>query len=402
MRRVVVTGRGCISGLGVGADKLEDALRTGRTGLRPFTHPRGKLSMKVGAPVQDYDSATHFNPRELRQLDPFSQFALVAAREAVAQSGLVGSDRCACIVGSGMGGQGSINDMCEGLYDGGRSPPPLTVPRAMVSAATSQVAMAFGITGPAFATSSACATASHAIGLAFQMIRAGMVDAALAGGAEFVYSYGHLRAWDSLRVVSPDTCRPFCRDRTGVILGEGAGILALETLENAERRGVPILAELVGFGQSSDAKDLILPSPEGMAAAIAACLSDARLSPEDVDHVNAHGTGTKANDAAETKALHLAFGKRHGNIAVTSTKSIHGHGLGASPAFEAIASILALREGFVPPTCNVTELDPECDIDLVCHAPRRKALQTAISNSFGFGGVNAVLAFRRWNQSVAP
>ena len=399
MRRVVITGRGCISGLGTSASDLENALRSGTSGLIPYTDPYGPLIMKTGAPVKGYTSTDFFDLRRLRQLDYFSQFALVAAREAMTQSGLTGSDRVACIIGSGMGGQGTIDDVCRDVYKDGKNPPPFTVPRAMVSAAASQVSMEHGLRGPTFAVSSACATATHAIGIAFHMVRSGAVDAAVTGGSEHCFTYGHLKAWDALRVVSTDTCRPFSKDRSGLILGEGAGVIVLEELEHAQQRGATILAEMIGFGQSADAGDITQPAVDGMAASISGAIADAGLRPEDVDYINAHGTGTKINDAAEAKAMRAVFGEHASKVAISSTKACHGHALGATGAFEAIAAIYTLREGYIPPTLNMTEVEPECgDLDVVGVEGRSAPVSVALSSSFGFGGVNAVIAFRKWTE----
>ena len=264
----------------------------------------------------------------------------------------------------------------------------------MANAAASHVSMEFGITGPAFAVSSACASANHAIGLAFDMVRRGQMRAAIAGGSEACITVGSLKGWEALRVLATDTCRPFCRDRRGMVLGEGAGIFVLETLETARARGAPILAELAGFGMSADAADLVLPSETGAARAIAGALKDAGLAPERIDYVNAHGTGTAANDVAETRALRRVFGDHAGRLAVSSTKAVHGHALGAAGAIELVAAVRAITDGVVPPTANFTAPDPDCDLDYVPNEARERTVGAALSNSFAFGGLNAVLALR--------
>jgi nodulation protein E len=257
--------------------------------------------------------------------------------------------------------------------------------------------MEHGITGPSFTVASACASANHAIGIAFHMVRSGAVDVAVTGGTEATITFGTMRGWDALRVMAPDTCRPFSRDRKGMVLGEGAAVAVIESLERARARGAEILAELVGFGMSSDAGDIVLPSAEGAAAAIKGCLADAGLAPEDIDYINAHGTGTAANDITETKAIHAVMGDHAKRLAVSSTKSMHGHALGAAGALELAATVIALREGFIPPTANFTEADPQCDLDYVPNQARQQRIDVAMSNSFAFGGQNAVLALRRFS-----
>jgi nodulation protein E len=272
---------------------------------------------------------------------------------------------------------------------------PLTIPRMMVSAAVSHITMEHGIRGPAFTVASACASANHGIGTAFQMVRAGMVEAAVTGGTESVFTMGTLKAWDAMRILAPDTCRPFSRGRRGLVLGEGAGMMVLENFEHARARGAPILAEIVGLGMSADAGDIVLPSLEGAASAMRACLADAGLAPEEVGYINAHGTGTAMNDVTETRAIRAVFGAHADRLAVSSTKSLHGHALGAAGAIELAATLLAMAGGFIPPTANFLEADPDCDLDYVPNVARNGAIGVALSNSFAFGGLNAVLAVRR-------
>ena len=401
MNRVVITGMGCISALGHGAEACWQAMRDGRSGIGPIaTIPTELLNVRVAAEVKGYDPLAHFEEKRLVLLDRFTQFALIAAREAVAQSGLpraggLGEDSAA-IVGTGVGGQTTVDDSFRRLYgEGVARVHPFTVPRLMANAAASHVSMEFGITGPAFAVSSACASANHAIGLAFHMVRAGQVRVAVAGGSEACITVGTIKGWEALRVLATDTCRPFCRDRRGMVLGEGAGIFVLETLEAARARGAPILAELAGFGMSADAADLVLPSETGAARAIAGALKDAGLAPERIDYVNAHGTGTAANDVTETRALRRVFGDHAGRLAVSSTKAVHGHALGAAGAIELVAAVRAITDGVVPPTANFTAPDPDCDLDYVPNEARERTVGAALSNSFAFGGLNAVLALRR-------
>jgi nodulation protein E len=272
---------------------------------------------------------------------------------------------------------------------------PLTIPRLMVSAATSHVTMEFGITGPSFAVSSACSSANHAIGEAFWMVKTGRARAAVTGGAEACVTFGSMKAWEALRVLAPDTCRPFSGGRKGMVLGEGGAIAVLERLDDAKARGADILAEIAGFGMTADAGDIVQPSEQGAADAMALALKEAGLNPEAVGYVNAHGTGTLANDATETRAIKRCFGAHASRLMVSSTKSMHGHALGAAGAVELVAAVMALKDGVIPPTANHQRPDPACDLDCVPNAAREAPVGAALSNSFAFGGLNAVLAFKR-------
>jgi nodulation protein E len=327
---------------------------------------------------------------------------VVAARRAIEQSGLSFAgelgERTAAIVGSGIGGVTTQDDSYRRLYaENAARVHPLVIPRAMPSAPASQVSMFFGIKGPTYAITSACSSATHSIGQAYHMVRSGSVTCAVAGGAEASLTMGGVKAWEAMRVLSPDTCRPFSRDRQGLMLGEGAGIVALEALDHAAARGADILGEIVGFGAGADAGDLTAPDPDGMARAMNAALKDASVPADSIDYVNAHGTGTAANDTAETKALHATFGAHASRLAISSTKSMIGHALGAAGALEAVAAIMAVRDGIIPPTMNYLGPDPDCDLDYVPNEARRQPIKTAISNSFAFGGLNAVLAVRRFS-----
>jgi len=372
----------------------------GRSGIRRLQAvDPALLRFSSAAEVQGFDPTAHFDPSRLSLLDRFAQFALVAAREAAKDSGLeiTGSlrDRAAIVTGCCLGGQTTEDAEFETLYRQGKNRVhPLTIPRTMSNAGASMLSMEFGIRGPAFTISTACSSSTHAIGLAFQMVRSGAVPLALAGGSEAPFSLGLLKAWEAMRVISPDTCRPFSRDRSGMILGEGAAILVLEPLEAARARGARIHGEILGFGMSSDAHHITQPSAEGAALAISAAIEDAGLSPQAVGYINAHGTGTLGNDSTETRAIRQVFGAHADRLAVSSTKSLHGHALGATGALEAVASLLALREGLLPPTANYTVPDPECDLDVIPNTARPLRVEYALSNSFAFGGLNAVLAFR--------
>jgi nodulation protein E len=364
------------------------------------------LRFQIGAEVRGFRTSEHFEASRCDLLDRFAQFAVVAARQAASEAGIDFSSetssgktraRTAVITGTSMGGQASLDRGFVAIYKEGRPRPhPFTIPLTMYNAGASQISIDLGITGPAFTISTACASATHAIGQAFWMVRSGAVDAAICGGSEAPFSPGILRAWEAMRVVSPDVCRPFSRDRKGLTLGEGGAMFFLESAESAMARGAEVLGEVVGFGMSADAGHVTQPSVEGPAAAMSAALSDAQIAAEAVDYINAHGTGTAANDVTETRAVRQVFGAHAEKLAISSTKSMHGHALGAAGALEAFATLMALREGVLPPTANFTEPDPECNLDIIPNIARHRQVEFALSNSFAFGGLNAVLAFRRW------
>ena len=399
MRRVVVTGIGVLSSIGNTVTRFEESLRAGRSGIGPITQvDTSRLRFHNAAEIQGFEPAEHFS--ELTWLDRFAQLGIVAARDAIADSALRWNDelraRTGVITGSCLGGMGTEDDFYFNLYHENKSRlSPAAIPRIMSNAVASHVAMEQKFTGATFTTSTACSSANHAIGQAFWLIRQGTLDCALAGGSEAPIVFGHLKAWEGMRVVAPDTCRPFSKNRAGLILGEGAAMLVLETLEQARARGAKIYAELAGFGMSADAHHLTNPLPEGAARAMSDALSDAGLSREQINYVNAHGTGTPVNDSTETRALRQVFASHADNVAVSSTKSMHGHTLGAAGALEAAATVLALRGDFIPPTANFLEHDPACDLDVVPNEARAAQIEAALSNSFAFGGLNAVLAFRR-------
>jgi len=402
-RRVAVTGIGAISAFGQTYSDLWAGLAAGRSAIRPLTLVApGVLRFPNAAEVPDYDPLRYFEEKEAQMLDRFAQFAAVAAREAVKTSGIEFSpelgERTGIVLGCSGGGKSTEDDGFHHLY-GLKEPrvSPLTIARAMSNAGASRVSFEFGITGPVFTISTACSSANHALGQAFRMVRSGEVEVAIAGGSEAPLSVGFLKAWEAMRVVAPDTCRPFSRDRKGLILGEGAAVLILEPVERARARGAKILGEIVGFGMSSDAHHITQPSALGAARAMRAALSDASLAdaPEAVGYVNAHGTGTLSNDATETEAIKSVFGAHSKNLLVSSTKSMHGHALGAAGALEAAATLGALQCGLIPPTANFIAPDPACDLDVVPNTPRPAQIEFAISNSFAFGGLNAVLVFRK-------
>ncbi len=333
-------------------------------------------------------------------MDRFAQFALIAAREAVESSGIEWTPELransAIVTGSCVGGQCAQDAGFLQLYKLAQSRVhPLTIPKTMANAGASHISMEFGITGPSFTVSTACASSAHAIGQAYWLLRNGGADLAITGGSEAPFSLGLLKAWEAMRVVSPDTCRPFSKDRRGMILGEGAAMFVLEPMEAAQARGARILAEIVGLGMSADASHITQPSMEGAARAMRAALRDAGIAPEQVGYINAHGTATPANDPTETAAIRAVFGAHADRLAVSSTKSMHGHALGAAAALECLATVIALRDGFLPPTVNFTEPDPQCDLDVIPNQARRAEVEYALSNSFAVGGLNAVLALKK-------
>jgi nodulation protein E len=400
-RRVAVTGIGVIAAPGATRTAFWEALRAGQSAIRPMTLvPEGSLRFPNAAEVAGYRASAYMDEKEADLLDRFAQFALIAAREAVAESGFVVtlelSTRMAVVTGTSTGGQTSEDHEFYSLYAKGASRiHPLTIPRTMANAGTSCIAREYGIGGPCYTVSTACASATHAIGQAFWMVRNGVVDAAIAGGSEAPFSMGFLKAWEAMRIVAPDTCRPFSRDRKGLILGEGAAMLVLEPMESALARGAKIWGEIAGFGMSSDAYHLTQPLADGAARAMRGALQDAGIEPQAIGYINAHGTGTQANDVTEAQAIREVFGAHADKIAVSSTKSMHGHALGAAGALEAAATLIALDESVIPPTANFTEADPACALDVVPNVARAASVEWALSNSFAFGGLNAVLAFRR-------
>jgi nodulation protein E len=401
MHRVAVTGLGAICALGRTVEEFGRSLRAGTPAIGPIQSTDcSNLRFRNGAEVPAYDHRPYFDDKTADFIDRFAQFAVIAAREAVGDAGIEWTgelrERAAIVTGSCVGGQSTEDAGFLNVYKLGLNRVhPLTIPKTMANAGASHISMEFGITGPSYTISTACSSASHAIGQAFWMVRMGAAPLAITGGSEAPFSFGILKAWEALRVVSPDTCRPFSKDRKGMILGEGGGMLVLEPLEAARARGARIHAEIVGFGMSSDASHITQPSAEGAARAIRAALCDAHLAPEAVGYINAHGTGTLANDPAETAAIRSVFGAHADRLAVSSTKSMHGHALGAAGALEALAAILGMRDGFLPPTANYTVPDPECDLDVVPNSAREARFDYAISNSFAFGGLNAVLAFHK-------
>jgi nodulation protein E len=385
LNRVAITGLGVVSSVGQSTKDYWDSLIAGRSAFAlPTLGTAAQASDKLVGEVKDFEPAAHFEASQIPLLDRVSQFAIVAARQAVSQSGLTMhgdlAERTAAIIGAGSGGHTTVDESFHRLY------------------AQGQVSLYCGIKGPVFAVSSACASATHAIGQAFHMVRSGSVTCAVTGGTEASITFGAMKGWEAMRIMSPDTCRPFSKDRKGMVIGEGAAVVVLEALDHARSRDADIIAEIVGFGMSADSKDLTAPDADGMARAITAALADAALSPDMIDYVNAHGTGTTANDHAETVALHRSFGAHARQLAISSTKSVVGHTLGAAGALEFVAAVMAIRDGIAPPTMNYLGADPDCDLDYVPNEARRMPVRAILSNSFAFGGLNAVLAARQFGR----
>jgi nodulation protein E len=401
VRRVAVTGIGIISPFGRGQAAALEALRTARSGIRKITSiDTAELNCRIGGevPAEAVDSTP-------RGHDRFTRFALAAAAEAAAQANYraigVPSESVGVLIGTGLGGAETLDSAYRRVYkEGSQRVPPASIPLSMYNAATSSVAAAYTARGVSYAVVSACASSAHAIGLAFQAIASGQADVMFAGGADAPLTFGIVRGWESMRILAIDNehpdraCRPFSADRRGLVLAEGAAVLLLESFENARRRGQRILGEVAGFGATSDAGHLTDPSADGAARAMSMALRDAAMQPADITYVNAHGTATPANDVTETKAIRQALGDRANAVAVSSTKSMHGHAMGASGAIEIACSLLALNAGFIPPTINLETPDPSCDLDYVPQQSRQADIAAFLSNSFGFGGMNAVVALR--------
>ncbi|HXJ16761.1 MAG TPA: beta-ketoacyl-[acyl-carrier-protein] synthase family protein [Candidatus Polarisedimenticolia bacterium] len=399
-RRVAITGLGIISPLGLNLAESWNSLREGRSAIQPIESVDcSSLRFRNGAEVRGFDATKHFPEGKDAYIDRFAQFSVVAAREAFRDSGIALTpelrERSAIVCGSAVGGQSAIEKGFEDLYvaDRGRVHP-LTIPKTMANAGASHISMDLGLSGPVYTVSTACSSANHAIGQAFRLVRDAEADLAVTGGSEALFTVGMLKAWEAMRVISPDTCRPFSKDRKGMILGEGGAMMILEPFDAAKARGAKIYAEICGFGMTSDAHHLTQPTVAGPARAMRGALREAGLAPEAVGYINAHGTGTPGNDPVESRAIREVFGAHADKLGVSSTKSLHGHALGAAGALEAVSTVLAIHHGILPPTANFTERDPECDLDYIPNKPRAQQVEAALSNSFAFGGLNAVVAFR--------
>lgn len=401
MSRVAVTGLGLVCALGNTVEECWRRAVAGECRVLPMRDPGSPpYKFQRGAEAWEFAPLDYFTEKDTVMLERFALLATKAARDAVRQSGLEFkdelADRTAIITGSSVGGQFTEEEGYLRLYkENNPRVTPLTIPRTMSNAGASRISLEFGITGPAYTVSTACSSSNHALGQAFWMVRNGQVTAAIAGGSEAVFAEGLLRAWEAMRVVSPDVCRPFSRDRRGLSLGEAGAMLVLENWNHAQRRGATILGEIAGFGMSSDAHHLTQPCVEGPAKAMAWAICDARINPEQINYINAHGTGTQANDAVETEAIRRVLGAHAGHVLVSSTKSVHGHTLGAAGAVEGVLTVLALHTGTIPPTANFSGPDPACDLDVVPNEARSAPIQYALSNTFAFGGLNATIVLKR-------
>ena len=401
MPRVVITGAGTVNPLGHSVAETYAAMAAGKVAIGPMEfRDSDRLSARLGAEVRGFVPEDHLGRAELGFADRYTQFALVAARQAVADSGLALQGdlaaRAGVIIGTAGGGLTTSDEAYRAVYAEGKNRVhPFTVPRLMHSAAASQISMAFRLQGPVFSVSTACAGSNHAMGLAFQMVRAGAAPVMLAGGAEAMLCFGGIKAWEGLRVMSADGCRPFSADRNGLVQGEGAAVFVFEDYDHARARGATMLAEVVGFAMGADAADMVMPSVEGAARAMAGALADAGLAPDRVGYINAHGTGTAANDRTEVAAVRAVFGAHADRLMISSTKSMHGHLIGATGAVELLACLMALGDGVIAPTMGYRVPDPDCALDVVPNEARAARVDVVLSNAFAFGGLNAVLALAR-------
>lgn len=401
MKRVVITGQGTINSLGRSVAETLEGFREGRCGISELEFQDvDRLSIKIGGQVKNYDAEAEFNRQQIALYDRYTQFTLLAAREAVGQSGLTFNgelaQRSGVVLGTSGGGMQTLDENYRSVYEEGKNRVhPFVVPKLMNNAAASHVSMEYNLKGPSFTVATACASSNHAMGQAFQMIRTGMCDVMVTGGSESMLCFGGVKAWEGLRVMSRDACRPFSLGRSGMVQGEGAGVFVFEDYEHANARGAEILAEVIGFAMTSDASDIVMPSKQGAARAISGALKDARLNPPDVCYINAHGTGTAANDKTECAAVADVFGAHADHLMMSSTKSMHGHLIGGTGAVELLACIMALRDGVIAPTIGYEEPDPECALDVVPNVAREANVDVVLSNAFAFGGLNAVLALRK-------
>ncbi len=400
MKRVAVTGAGTINPLGHNVSDTLEAMREGRCGIAPLDiRDVERLSVRIGGQVKDYDEHANFNRQQIALLDRFTQFALLAAEQAITQSGLEFSGALAAqsgvVLGTSGGGLSTQDDNYRAVYEDGKNRVhPFVVPKLMNNSAASHLSMQWNLKGPSFTVATACASSNHAMGQAFHMVRSGMTKVMVTGGSESMLCFGGVKAWEGLRVMSKDACRPFSATRNGMVQGEGAGVFVFEEMGRARKRGAEILAEVIGFAMTSDAADIVMPSRQGAARAIKGAIQDARIDPASVGYINAHGTGTAANDKTECAAVSDVFGAHADNLMISSTKSMHGHLIGGTSAVELLACIMALRNGVIAPTIGYEEHDPECALDVVPNEAREEKVDIALSNAFAFGGLNAVLALK--------
>ena len=401
MKRVVITGAGTINALGHNVSETMEAMREGRCGIGDLDfRDVDRLTIKIGGQVRGFEAEGHFNRQQMTLYDRFTQFTLLAAKEAISQSGLIFhgdlAARSGVVLGTAGGGVSTWDDNYRSVYEDGKNRVhPFVVPKLMNNAAASHVSMEYNLKGPTFTVSTACASSNHAMSLAFQMIRSGAAPAMVTGGSESMLCFGGVKAWEGLRVMSKDACRPFSANRNGMVQGEGAGVFVFEDYDHAKKRGAEILCEVVGCAMSSDAADIVMPSKQGAARAMSGALADAGINSSDVGYINAHGTGTAANDKTECAAVADVFGQHADKLMISSTKSMHGHLIGGTGAVELLACIMALRDGVIAPTIGYEEPDPECALDVVPNEAREVDVSVVLSNAFAFGGLNAVLALRR-------
>ncbi|WP_147105319.1 beta-ketoacyl synthase [Tateyamaria sp. syn59] len=401
MHRVVITGAGTVNALGHDVPETLEAMREGRCGIGPLEFQDvDRLAIKIGGQVRGFEAEGRYNRQQMSLYDRFTQFTLAAAKEAIEQAGLTFAGEEAAksgvILGTAAGGVSTWDQNYRLVYEEGKNRVhPFVVPKLMNNAAASHVSMEWNLKGPSFTVATACASSNHAMAQAFQMVRTGMAPVMITGGSESMLCFGGVKAWEGLRVMSKDACRPFSANRNGMVQGEGAGIFVFEEYEHARSRGADILCEVIGFAMSSDAADIVMPSKNGAARAMAGALSDARVNADDVGYINAHGTGTAANDKTECAAVADVFGPHADKLMISSTKSMHGHLIGGTGAVELLACIMALRDGVVAPTIGYEEPDPECALDVVPNEAREATVDVALSNAFAFGGMNAVLALRK-------
>ena len=401
MRRVVITGAGTINALGLSVPETLAAMREGKCGIGPLEfRDVERLAIRIGGQVRGFEAEGRYNRQQIALYDRFTQFTLTAAREAIEQSGLTFTDdlaaRAGVVLGTAGGGVSTWDDNYRAVYEEGKNRVhPFVVPKLMNNAAASHVSMEWNLRGPSFTVSTACASSNHAMAQAFAIVRSGMSPVMVTGGSESMLCFGGVKAWEGLRVMSRDACRPFSANRNGMVQGEGAGVFVFEDYEHARARGAEILCEVAGFAMTSDASDIVMPSKAGAARAMEGALADAGISREEVGYINAHGTGTAANDKTECAAVADVFGSHADRLMISSTKSMHGHVIGGTGAVELLACIMALRDGVIAPTIGYEEPDPECALDVVPNEAREAQVDVALSNAFAFGGMNAVLALRR-------
>ena len=400
MKRVVITGAGTINPLGQSVNATMRGMQEGRCGIADLDFKDvDRLSIKIGGQINDFEPETVFNRQQLSLFDRFTQFALISAKEALTQAGIIFagelSTRAGVVLGTAGGGVSTWDNNYRAVYEDGKNRVhPFVVPKLMNNAAASHISMEYNLKGPSFTVSTACASSNHAMAQAFEIVRSAISPAMVTGGSESMLCFGGVKAWEGLRVMSRDACRPFSANRNGMVQGEGAAVFVFEEYEHARARGAEILAEVIGYSMSSDASDIVMLSKQGAARAISGALKDARLNPADVGYINAHGTGTTANDKTECAAVADVFGRHADQVMISSTKSMHGHLIGGTGAVELLACIMAVRDGIIAPTIGYEEPDPECALDVVPNTARKAKVDVALSNAFAFGGFNAVLALK--------